>query len=122
MSVEVRLRVAGGNDTPAHVESLWDWLRSDRDLRGTVKAARAPSAEEAMGPPIELLVALSSSGGATALALCRALRTWLEQRRSDISLTVTEADGRSVTVSAKRVSEADKVLRSLLIPRDDEAS
>lgn len=114
MSSDVRLRVAGGNDTPAQLESLRDWLRSDPDLRGMVHAAHDPPPEGAMGIPVELLVTLSSSGGAATVALGRALRTWLEQRRSDISVTVTGGDGRSVTVSAQRISEADKILRSLL--------
>lgn len=121
MSSEVRLRIAGENDMPAQLESLWDWLRSDPDLRGTVRVAHDPQAEGVMGIPVELLVTLSSSGGAAAVALSRALRTWLEQQRSDISVTVTEGDGSSVTLSAHRVAEADEILRSLLLPPDDDA-
>lgn len=121
MSSGVRLRVAGGNDTLVELESLWDWLRSDPGLRGLVQVARGSLAEGAMGIPDELLVMLSSSGGAAVVvALGRALRTWLEQRRSDISVTVTNGHGRSVTVSAQRVAGAEGILRSLLAPQEDD--
>jgi cysteine synthase len=51
-----------------------------------------------MGGAFEMLAVAVGSGGA-ATALARALTSWLQTRRPDVSVTVTKAD-RSVTFRA----------------------
>lgn len=109
-----------GQDTDA--ESLWDWLRHEPELRGRLRARSAPTEHEAMGAPIELVVVLATTTTAVASALARSLSTWLVQRRSDLTVTVTGPDGHQVSVSSQRVADPEKLLRSVLEPARPEAA
>lgn len=65
-----------------------------------------------------LIVALSSGGAATVLA--HSVPTWLKQQRSDVTIEIHDPHGREVTVTAKRVADAEAVIRRVLGPHDDE--
>lgn len=95
----------------AEVESLWDWLRYEPELRGHLRVGHAPAPEGTMGYPVELVLCISA---VCVPALARALSTWLVQRRSDLVITVTGQDGQRVSVSARRVKEPEKLLRRVL--------
>lgn len=110
-SIEARIRVEGQDTETA---SLWDWLRHEPELRGRLRASGAPAQDEAMGVPIELVVVLATATVAVASALARSLSTWLVQRRSDLTVTVTGPDGRQVSVSSRRVPDPEKLLRMML--------
>lgn len=69
-----------------------------------------------MGAPIELVVVLATVTTAVTSALARSLSTWLVQRRSDLTVTVTGPDGRQVSVSSRRVADPEKLLRAVLEP------
>jgi hypothetical protein len=69
-----------------------------------------------MGAPIELVVVLATAAVPVASALARSLSTWLVQRRSDLTVTVTGPDGRQVSVSSRRVADPEKLLRAVLEP------
>jgi hypothetical protein len=69
-----------------------------------------------MGAPIELVVILATATTATVPALARSLSTWLVQRRSDLTVTVTGPNGRQVSVSSRRVADPEKLLRAVLDP------
>lgn len=114
MDYEVSLRVEGDGGQAAHFESLWNWLRGDPELGGQVRVGRTRTADEAMGISVDMVMILSSSGSAAAIAFGRAIRTWLEQRRSDVSISITRADGSCVTVSTRRVAEVEKILKEVL--------
>jgi hypothetical protein len=107
--VEARIVVDGAD---ADVESLWDWLRREPGLRGQVRMDGAAAPAGAMGVSVELVVAMSGAGAVAAVA--RSLSVWLEQRRSDLSVRVTAPDGRKASVSARRVSDPERLLRSIL--------
>jgi hypothetical protein len=98
------------------MESLWDWLRHEPELRGRLRTRSAPTPEEAMGAPIELVVILATATVPVASALARSISTWLIQRRSDLTVTVTGPDGRQVSVSSRRVADPEKLLRAVLDP------
>jgi hypothetical protein len=110
---EARITV-DGNDTDA--ESLWDWLRHEPELRGRLHTGSVPAPDGAMGAPIELVVVLATAAVPVASALARSLSTWLVQRRSDLTVTVTGPDGRQVSVSSRRVADPEKLLRAVLEP------
>lgn len=95
-------------------ESLWDWLRHEPELRGRLRTRSAPTPEEAMGAPIELVVILATATVPVASVLARSLSTWLIQRRSDLTVRVTGPDGRQVSVSSRRVADPEKLLRAVL--------
>lgn len=112
---ELRIAVDGCD---ADLESLWDWLGSEPELRGHVRANRTPVPIGGMGAPVELLVTLAASGVGAASLLARSLLAWLTQRevqrRADVSITVIRSDGRKVSLNAKRVLSPDDLLRQLL--------
>ncbi|TDB87901.1 hypothetical protein E1264_13125 [Actinomadura sp. KC216] len=65
-------------------------------------------------------MALTTSAGATMTIVARSMSRWLiereRQRRSDVVIKVTGPDGRQVSVSAKRVADAEDLLRMILEP------
>jgi hypothetical protein len=113
MSGDVHVVVSNDN-TGVELASLQDWMRSDPDLRGRVRLTHLAARDEtAMGVPVELVVALGSASTAV-VALSRAVTTWIVQRRSDVSVTVTSPNGRNVTVDAKRIKADHELIRKLL--------
>ncbi len=109
MDVKISLDVDGD------AESLWDWLRQEPGLRGRTRTSHGAPRPGAMGGTLEMAVVAVVGG--TATALVRALTTWLVQRRSDVTITVTTTpEGRTVSVSAQRTADPEKVLRSVLEP------
>lgn len=114
----MQLRIAvEGSDTDA--EALGDWLGHEPALRGRLTSAAAPAAPGTMGAASEFvlqLAATAAGAGAVWAALAQSMSTWLSNRGSDVSVTLTTPDGRQVTVDAKRVRDAEELLRDLLLP------
>ncbi|MFJ1455249.1 hypothetical protein [Nocardia sp. N2S4-5] len=103
-----------GGDRTGGVESLIAWLRQEPELRGRIHtAARVPDPGE-MGSLIDA-VTVAVGGGGTVSVLAMSLKTWLAHpRRSDVTIEIRHPDGRSVTVEAKRVDDAEALLRTVL--------
>ncbi|WP_052423634.1 effector-associated constant component EACC1 [Nonomuraea candida] len=110
--MQVELRVVADADPTGELISLTKWLQSQRALRGRVRPVRRPPGPEELGGAIELLGIALGSGGA-GVVLARALTTWLTNRHSDVSITVTTSEG-TVQVEAKRVDDALPLLREVL--------
>lgn len=106
------------DDDELHVEvalellpSLSDWLSREAALRGRVRAVRAAPQPGEMGAGVELLTVALGSGGAGAV-LVRSICTWLSQCRSEVSVSLKDADGREFQFSAKAVKmDTAEVLR-----------
>lgn len=96
------------------------WLTEVDELRGRVEPRREPPAPGTMGASLALLTVALGSGG-SGVALARALCTWLVQRRSDISIRVTAADGQAVELDVVRARDPELVLRQFeaLLRRQD---
>jgi hypothetical protein len=70
-----------------------------------------------MGATSEVLLQVGvATVGASALwaAFARSLSTWLVQRRSDLTVSVTGPRGRTVKVSAKRVADPERIIQTIL--------
>ncbi|MGD3108542.1 effector-associated constant component EACC1 [Streptomyces sp. YGL11-2] len=93
------IRTDNGAD---ELRSLLAWLQWDDALRGRVRLEHAPVGSGEMGGLVDALTVVLGSGG-IGVALTSSLTAWISQRRSDVKLTVTARDGRSVEVDAKRV-------------------
>jgi Effector Associated Constant Component 1 len=108
MTPSVRIAV-DGDEMPL----LREWLNAEPELRGRVTVAGGEAAPDEMGVVTELVVAV---GAAVPMAsvLARTVTTWLVQRRSDVTLTITGADGKKITVNAKRVKDAEALIRDVL--------
>jgi hypothetical protein len=97
--------------------SLWDWLRSERDLQGAVRVVQGKPGEEELGGALDALtVALESGGAGTVLA--GSLFAWLKSRRTDVSITV-ECKEKSIKVDVKGAREALPILQEVLRCEDE---
>ncbi|MDQ1292310.1 MAG: hypothetical protein QG608_188 [Actinomycetota bacterium] len=110
-TIDLRISVRGstGSDGP---DSLVDWLRSDTRLRGRVTIVAAPPLPGTMSVGTEVVVALTSTGSVAVLAGC--LRTWLVQRRCDVSVKIEEPGGRDVVIDVRRAPDAEAILGRIL--------
>jgi hypothetical protein len=108
--MQARLSVGG---PPSAALALWDWLRSERELRGRVSLEMAPPSPGAMGVLSELVV--TSMSARTAAVLASSIQVWLTQRPDEITLSVTGPDGRQLTIEAQQVAaaEAEQLLRNI---------
>lgn len=91
---------------PDDLVQLLDWLRHDDALRGRVQPQSPQIRDGHMGDPYEVLTVAVSSGGIAA-ALARSLTVWLTNLRSDVTITVTRANGDNIALDAKRVKSTD---------------
>ncbi|WP_326562241.1 effector-associated constant component EACC1 [Micromonospora sp. NBC_01796] len=110
---------AGGNN--AELEDLWEWLRAERALRGLVRLESGPSAPGTMGSGLEITVQIAtviSGAGALWAAVAQSVALWLDQRRTDITITVTKPDGTTVQLSAKRPAEAKRLMAEFAEQRE----
>jgi hypothetical protein len=93
-----------------YLASLADWLSADDGLRGRVRPVRRAPDPGHLGVPVELLSVSLGSGG-VGVALIRAVCGWLSQRRSDVSVTIRDADGRLVKIDTTRAPDPEAVVR-----------
>jgi hypothetical protein len=104
VSVEAEIRISRGGDI-AEFAALWEWLRRERGLSGTVRPVPEPLADTELGGVYEILLVALGSGG-TGAALARSLTAWLQSRRSDVAITVTSPSGK-ITVDARKIKDGD---------------
>ena len=98
--------LAQGSDQAEQLRDLYEWLAGVDELRGRIGLAEKPPKSGTLGPVLEALtVALAPGGAVTALATTTI--AWLRSRRGDVRLTFRRSDGRSVEISATRVSRLD---------------
>ncbi|MEU8363191.1 hypothetical protein AB0C27_44975 [Nonomuraea sp. NPDC048882] len=102
---EIRISGAGHNPEEA-IESLWEWLHDEPELRGRVTQGHPPVSDEDLGMAVEIVITAASSV-TVMTALAQSLRTWLTQQRADVKIEITHADGRKTSLSAQRVRTSD---------------
>ncbi|MEU9691672.1 effector-associated constant component EACC1 [Amycolatopsis japonica] len=97
---------AEGSDTADQLRSLHEWLAGVQELRGAVGLRESPPPQGALGPVLDALaVALGPAGAVTAFAT--ATIAWLRTRPGEVRVKVTQADGRSLELTAKNVANLD---------------
>lgn len=92
------------------LRTLRAWLGHNDAFRGQTELRRRPIAEGDMGGGLDVLVVALGSGGAATL-LVQSVSTWLNQRRSDVTVTIRATDGREVSISVTRASDPLAVMR-----------
>lgn len=103
-----------GNDPVEGLAELSEWLGQESELRGLVKQVATVPAPGELGALTDALVAAVSSGGAISV-LAASLKAFLAQpRRSDVRIVLRTADGRQVEVEAKRIDDAEAIVRETL--------
>ncbi|MGN2638628.1 effector-associated constant component EACC1 [Nocardia takedensis] len=109
--VQLLIRGVGGVDG---VVELLETMRFEDALRGHVRQRPTMVRPDEMGAVSDALVLTVGSGGAVgiAAALVRSLNVWFTHRRSAMKLTLTAADGTSITIEAGRV-DTPEVLQEI---------
>ncbi|WP_040694361.1 effector-associated constant component EACC1 [Nocardia vinacea] len=104
---------------PENLVQLLDWFRHDDALRGRISPQAAQIRSDEMGGLTDVLVLAASSGG-IGVALVRSLTVWLTHRRTDITVTVTRANGDKIELDAKRVDSTEVLqqVQRLIDPPD----
>jgi hypothetical protein len=100
--------VAGARDVDV---ALLEWLRTVPELRGRVQRDRTSARPGEQGASGDLVVAVASTGAATALAT--SLQVWLANRHTDVTVSVSVPGGRQVTLNAAHAPDLTQV-RELL--------
>lgn len=97
-----RISIVGGDQ--AELESLSDWLRSERELAGRVTLASSGPREGELGALGEALIVAVGAGG-TMSVLAASLKAWISlPRRSDIRIRIQDPDGRVVEIDGHHIS------------------
>ena len=100
------------NERDTDAESLWDWLRDDRDVRGELRLGQAPGPQEATGAPTEMIVDVTPSGA--AVALVRSIQQWLSARpRADVTVKISGPKG-EIVLRAEQAQDAERLLSNVL--------
>ncbi|MFJ5924367.1 hypothetical protein ACIQF6_17390 [Kitasatospora sp. NPDC092948] len=95
----LRITVVDDRDRDA-LQSLFDWLRLEDELRGRLRLEASRSARPGeMGALLDVLTVALGSGGVGAV-LASSLSAWFSQRRAEVKVVLTR-DGRSVEVDAR---------------------
>jgi len=106
MEARIRLDVGSADE----LQTLAAWLQAEDALRGRVRSGGSVPPLDQMGPVTDVLTVALGSGGAAAV-----LAVWLQQRHSDVSVEIQNtAHGRSVIVSAHRVTEVERLINGVL--------
>ncbi|MFD8421711.1 hypothetical protein [Streptomyces sp. NPDC059466] len=88
-------------DDPDTLQSLYDWLQLEDELRGRLHLAPSSAGTGGeMGGLLDVITIAMGSGGAGAV-LSGSLSTWLANRHSDVKVTVKGAGDRTVEVDAR---------------------
>lgn len=106
--MDVRIDVGGGG--AAAPGELAGWLRREPELRGLVREVPRPPRPDAMAVPVDLVVSVLSSAALGTVA--RSVRTYLEHRRSDVSVEL-ETDRGRVRVTVTDAEDPQALVRKL---------
>ena len=102
------------NEDPRYSFSLYEWLRSEEELRGLVTLKRGKSAPGKMGELANIITIAVGSGG-MASALVGSFSTWLTQRQNrQITVKVTTNNGGSVEVTGRDRAEVETLLKDAI--------
>jgi Effector Associated Constant Component 1 len=97
--------------------SLLRWLNDEDSLRGTIELTPRHTPDGRLGVPVELLTVALGGGGAGSV-LASSLKTWLQNHRTSVKLTV-KAKGRTIVLELNNISKAETLLRAILRDTDD---
>ncbi|MPY53458.1 effector-associated constant component EACC1 [Streptomyces acidicola] len=101
------------DDPVEGLAELSDWLGQELELRGLVSGRDTPEPGQ-LGSLTAVLVVAVGSGGALSV-LAASLKAFLAlPRRSDVRVTVSSPDGRTVEIDAKRVDDVETLVREAL--------
>lgn len=99
------MRVSVIIETSAELESLYEWLVRDPELRGQVSPKLAAPKSGKLGAVLESLIVVLGPGG-VATALASVLISWLRRRVGEVHMKIT-VDDTSVEIDGKNFRDMD---------------
>ncbi|MEU8465168.1 hypothetical protein [Streptomyces sp. NPDC029003] len=116
--MEAWLSVRGG-DPVCDLGELDEWLAGEPELRGRVRPRPAQPGSRELGASSDVLIAAIGSGGVISV-LAGSLHAFLGRPRgSDVRISVSTPDGRSVELEAQRVEDIESLLRQVLAASEE---
>ncbi|GGO68851.1 effector-associated constant component EACC1 [Nonomuraea cavernae] len=112
--MDIALSLSPGHNR-TDLESLFDWLQAEKELRGRVSWKEAPPKPGEMGGMAEFILVAAGSGGFLSV-LATSVQTWLAQpRRSNIKIRARRDDGVEIEVDAQNMTDerVQELLRKL---------
>lgn len=110
----MQVRIALVDGAPDDLYALISWLQRDDEFRGRVTAVPVVAGPEQMGAIAETITVALGSGGAGAV-LASTLTTWLQGRRTRISVETAAGDTSCrVEVEAGNAATTERLLREAL--------
>ncbi len=118
--MDLQIRVYGG--TVDDYVALADYLNGSRDFRGRVRQVSGPPADGKLGSGVVEMLTVAVGSGGLGVALSASLNRWLETRRPDVTVEITETSKkRTWTLIAQDTnSEALKLIRDILLDPDED--
>ncbi|MEU9305613.1 hypothetical protein [Streptomyces sp. NPDC048269] len=111
--MEAWLSVQGG-DPVRELQDLDEWLNGEPELRGRVSPRAAQPGSSELGASFDVLITAIGSGGVISV-LAGSLHAFLTRPRgTDVRISVSSPDGRSVELEAQRVDDVESLLRQVL--------
>jgi hypothetical protein len=115
--VDLQIRVVGRKELD-ELSSLWQWLQREQELRKVTRLVEKKIKDtELGGGPDYVSLALGTGGaGGLMVVLARALTTWLQSRRSEVTVRINQKD-QTVELSVRSTDPLP--LLQKLIENDD---
>jgi hypothetical protein len=113
--MDALIRVDSGDND--ELLGLHQWLRDERDLRGSVRLMPAPIGEEQLGGITDVIAVAVGTGG-TGTVLASSLITWLQTRRSVVRLEVRRGKEK-VILDIQTSERVLPLIERLLRPGDE---
>jgi hypothetical protein len=111
--VKLDVRIISASDREAEVRSLYDWLRSEQDLHGSVVGLAPPPVRDGeLGAGLDIVTVALGSGG-TVSVLAGSLGVWLRNRGTDLTFEISGPKGR-IFVDAKRVGNPKELIETIV--------
>ncbi|WP_157548774.1 effector-associated constant component EACC1 [Nonomuraea candida] len=116
--MEVQIQVSG-EDQVSEYTALWEWLKSERELAGRIRAVRRPPAEDELGDGLDL-IALAVSSLGVAVAVAQTVPAYLAARRrsaraDQVSVVVRKRDGEELEINSNRsIAELEPLIKAFL--------
>ena len=92
--------------------ALYEWLRRENGLRGAVRLERGSTQAEHMGDLANVITVAIGSGGVVSV-LVTSITTWLSQRRNEVEIEITSAEGKSFKVNSRGKVSAEDLLKAI---------
>ncbi|MFJ9885818.1 hypothetical protein ACIQRW_08135 [Streptomyces sp. NPDC091287] len=117
--MEAWLSVRGENPV-RDLQDLDEWLNGEPELRGRVTPRAVQPGPNELGASFDVLITAIGSGGVISV-LAGSLHAFLTRPRgTDVRISVSTPDGRSVELEAQRVEDVELLLRQLLVVSDEQ--